>query len=222
MLSFLVQPYLVTVAGYPIPTFAVALDAALAIGLIVALRLAAARGVPTLRALDVALWVLPAALVGARSWYVVRHWPEYAAHPPAILALWEGGLSLTGAVAAGALAIAAVARAVRWTGWQLADGAAIGAALGQAIGRLGCVPAGCAAGRAATELPAWLPALSLPDASGLVAPRFPSQLAESLADGLLALALWRLWRARWPAGRVALAYLAGYCLIRAAAQPFRA
>jgi len=50
--------------------------------------------------------------------------------------------------------------------------------LGQAIGRLGCLAAGCCYGR---ETDSWL-GMNLPDAGGLWAARYPTQLLSSVAD----------------------------------------
>lgn len=215
-------PYLGVIAGYPIPVFALALDVALVCGLAVTLALAHQRGVAPQRTLDTAMLVLAAAFVGSRVWYVAEHWSDYASSPSAIVAVWEGGLALPGAVIAGALAMPFAARATRVPRPIIADCGAIGAALGQALGRLGCVPAGCGAGKPLSELWSGLPALVLPDASGTLVPRFPSQLFESAGELLLALALWGVWRAGARPGAAAWLYLAGYATIRLAAQPFRA
>ena len=215
-------PYLGVIAGYPIPVFALALDVALVCGLAVTLALARRRGVPPHRTLDTALLVLAAAFTGSRAWYVATHWSDYASSRWAVFAVWEGGLALPGAVIAGALATPFAARTMRVPGRVIADCAAIGAALGQAVGRLGCVPAGCGAGKPVSELWSGLPALALPDASGTLAPRFPSQLIESACELLLALALLAVWRSRARPGAAAWLYLAGYATIRLAAQPFRA
>ena len=146
-------------------------------GLAQALYLARRRGLDPAGYLDVAIWVVPGALIGSRLAYAAANWGEYAANPLTVFSLWEGGLSLLGAVTVGA--------AVAW--WALGaqrlprgvglDAAAVGLALGQAIGRLGCLAAGCATG---VELPpgSALPALPLPDSTGLVASRFPSQIVE--------------------------------------------
>jgi phosphatidylglycerol:prolipoprotein diacylglycerol transferase len=100
------------------------------------------------------------------------------------------------------------------------DAAAVGLALGQAIGRLGCLAAGCATGVVLPPGSAW-PALPLPDSTGLVAPRFPSQIVESLADVLLwGLLLW-LWARRLRPGAVAVAYLIGFGALRFLAEPLR-
>ena len=216
------NPYVGVALGYPIPIFALAVDLGAIVGVVVAVRLALATGVAPWRALDVAFLVLLAALVGARLWYVSVHWPDYVTAPLTAVSVWEGGLALPGAVIAGAVALIASGRAFGLPLHVLGGATGIGAALGQAIGRLGCIPAGCAAGRPREELAPWLPALVLPDASGTLAARFPSQLVESGLELLLALVLLRLWRGGTTPTRVGLTYLAGFCAIRLAALPFRA
>jgi len=214
------NPVLGVVAGYPVYVFPLLLNAGIVVGLAQALYLARRRGLDPAGYLDVAIWVVPGALIGSRLAYAAANWGEYAANPLTVLSLWEGGLSLLGAVTVGA--------AVAW--WALGaqrlprgvglDAAAVGLALGQAIGRLGCLAAGCATG---VELPpgSALPALPLPDSTGLVASRFPSQIVESLADLLLwGLLLW-LWARRLRPGAVAVAYLIGYGTLRLLAEPLR-
>jgi prolipoprotein diacylglyceryltransferase len=213
--------YLGAVFGYPIPVFALGMDLGVFAGVCIAVRLAMWKGIAPWKALDLALLALLAALAGARLWYVARHWADYLPNPLAVLWIWEGGLALSGAVAAGAVALILVCRARGLPLGHLADAAGIGAAVGEAVGRPGCMPAGCAAGRPVVELGSWLPALPLPDATGAIVARFPSQLLEAALALLLALWLVRLWRARVAPGRVGLSYLAGYCLIRLAAQPLR-
>jgi phosphatidylglycerol:prolipoprotein diacylglycerol transferase len=218
------NPVLGVIAGYPVYVFPLLLNAGIVAGLAQALYLARRRGLDAAGYLDVVIWVVPSALIGSRLAYAVANWGEYAANPLTVFSLWEGGLSLLGAVTVGA--------AVAW--WALGaqrlpqgqsrgvglDSAAVGLALGQAIGRLGCLAAGCATG---VELPpgAGWPALPLPDATGLVASRFPSQVVESLADLLLwGFLLW-LWARRLRPGAVAVAYLIGYGTLRFLAEPLR-
>ena len=216
------SPYLGVIAGYPIPVFAVALDAGLLCGLAVTMKLCRRRGIAPHRTLDVAILVLLAALAGSRVWYVVAHWADYAGSPLAIFAVWEGGLALPGAVLFGALATPFAARALRFPAAVIADAGSVGAPLGQAIGRLGCIPAGCAAGKPVEELWAGLPALTLPDAAGALVPRFPSQPIEAAAELLLAGVVWWIWRRGARPGACTWVYLVGYGVLRVAAQPFRA
>ena len=216
------SPYLGVVAGYPIPIFALALDVGVLTGVALTIALARRRGLAASRTLDAALLVLAAALAGSRTWYVIEHWADYASSPFALVALWEGGLALPGGVLAAAVAAPLAARAVKLSPAVLSDAGAIGGLLGQALGRLGCIPAGCGAGKPIDDLWSGVPALTLPDATGTLALRFPSQLAESGFELLLALALWLLWRAEVRPGVVGWLYLAGYATIRLAAQPLRA
>lgn len=186
------------------------------------MRLARQRGLPVNGALDAVMLTLVAALAGSRAWYVVEHWADYAFSPLAIFAIWEGGLALPGAVLAAAVAAPFAARLTRISLSGLVDSGAVGAAVGQAIGRLGCIPAGCAAGKPTEELWHGAPAMLLPDATGNVAMRFPSQPIESVAELLLAAVLWRAWRSGARPGTIGWLYLAGYTTIRLAAEPFRA
>ncbi len=215
------MPASLLVAGYPLPLFALFLDAGIAAGLALALALGRRRGLTLVSMLDAAPIVLVAALIGARLDYVTAHWTEYALAPRAIINVWEGGLSLPGAVAAGALALWLAARPLRLPPWLALDVAAPALALAQAVGRLGCLGAGCAAGR--PVLPGSpLPALVLPDSTGLLAARFPSQLAEAGAELLLGTILLVLWSRRPAAGTVAAAYAIGYGIARACFELLRA
>ena len=92
--------------------------------------------------------------------------------------------------------------------------------MGQATGRLGCLPAGCAAGKALASS-SHLPALLLPDAAGVLALRFPSQLVEAGGEVVLCALLLLLVLRRPPPGTVAALYLVGYGVLRLAAEPFR-
>ncbi|HEX2186160.1 MAG TPA: prolipoprotein diacylglyceryl transferase family protein, partial [Chloroflexota bacterium] len=200
--------------------FAIMLNLGVAAGIALTVWLGTRRGVSATDLLDSAVWVIPAGLLGARLLYAVAHWPEYAPNPAAVLAFWEGGLALPGGQAAGLVAAWTALGVHRLPRGICLDAAAPGLALGQAIGRLGCLPAGCAIGvplAPDTVLPAW----PLPDSTGLVAMRFPSQVVEAGAELLLCAVLLLLWRRRLRPGTVAAAYLVGYGLLRLAAEPLR-
>ncbi|MGH2352294.1 MAG: prolipoprotein diacylglyceryl transferase, partial [Chloroflexota bacterium] len=189
------SPVLGIVAGYPVYIFAVTLNLGVAAGLALAVWLASRRGVAPASLLDAAIWTLPAGLIGARLLYVAAHWPEYAPNPVTVLSIWEGGLSLAGAITLG---LAAAWVALRIQGVAVGtclDAAAPGLALGQAIGRLGCLATGCAAGVPVAPGSGW-PWLRLPDSTGLVAARFPSQVVESAGDLVLCAVLLALWSRR--------------------------
>jgi phosphatidylglycerol:prolipoprotein diacylglycerol transferase len=86
---------------------------------------------------DLAIWLVVGALPCARFYYVLFQWPTYAAHPEKIVAIWEGGIAIHGAILGGLLAAIVFAKVKQVSFWQLADLVAPALVLGQAIGRWG-------------------------------------------------------------------------------------
>ena len=87
--------------------------------------------------LDVVLYAVPAALIGARLYYVVFAWHLFRDDPVSALYIWEGGLALYGGVIGGILGLILLSRKRRLPLWLLTDIAAPSLLLGQAIGRWG-------------------------------------------------------------------------------------
>lgn len=86
---------------------------------------------------DLVIWLIIGALPGARLYYVLFQWQEYARHPGDIIAIWQGGIAIHGAIIGGAIAATLFARWQKVSVWQLADLVAPSLILGQAIGRWG-------------------------------------------------------------------------------------
>ena len=110
---------------------------AVLIGVTLSQYLAKRRGVEPDLIGDLAIWLIVAAIVGARTYYVLFQWQEYANRPEDIIAIWKGGIAIHGAIIGGALAALIFARLNRVSFWQLADLVAPSLILGQAIGRWG-------------------------------------------------------------------------------------
>lgn len=116
-------------------------------GLLIALGMALGIGLGSLRerryglpkdtAVDLALCGVPAAIVGARLYYVLFSWKDYAADPVSALYVWQGGLAIYGGILGGLLAGFIYSRVKRLNFLTLADLAAPGFAIGQAVGRWG-------------------------------------------------------------------------------------
>ena len=113
----------------------------IAAGMALAVALACVRerrmDVPRDTALDLALIGIPAAILGARIYYVLFSWREYAANPIRALYIWEGGMAIYGGIIGGVLAGYFYASRKKLPFLRLADLAAPSIALGQAIGRWG-------------------------------------------------------------------------------------
>ncbi len=126
----------------PIPIRAYAL--CIIVGVLVAIWLSdrrlRARGGPAGAVLDVAIYAVPAGIIGARLYHVITTPEPYFGadgHLVDALKIWNGGLGIWGAVAGGALGAWFGARKVGVPLPVLADAIAPGLALAQAIGRWG-------------------------------------------------------------------------------------
>ena len=113
----------------------------MALGMASGIALCCARekryNVPRDTTLDLALIVIPAGIVGARLYYVLFSWREYAANPIRALFIWEGGMAVYGSIIGGLVAGFLYARVKKLPFLRLADLFAPSVALGQAIGRWG-------------------------------------------------------------------------------------
>ena len=95
------------------------------------------RKLPKDTVIDLALWVIPFGIVGARLYYVLMSLDQFRANPVSVLYIWEGGIAIYGAVIGGALGAWIYARRKKLPFLRLLDMAAPGLLLAQAIGRWG-------------------------------------------------------------------------------------
>ena len=102
-----------------------------------ATREARRRGENPSHAVDVLVYCIPLALIGARIYHVVSSWGYYQLHPHLIPAIWKGGLGIYGAVVGAILGLAIYTRWNKLSLPRWMDIAAPGLLLGQAIGRWG-------------------------------------------------------------------------------------
>ena len=99
-----------------------------------------ARGAKSGLALDIALWTVPIAVIGARAFHVVTHSSDYfypGADLTAVFRIWEGGIAIYGGLIGGALGAWLATRRYGLKFWSYADAVAPGILLAQAIGRWG-------------------------------------------------------------------------------------
>ncbi|MDO3687108.1 prolipoprotein diacylglyceryl transferase [Micromonospora sp. C28ISP2-4] len=98
------------------------------------------RGVAPGAVLDIAVWAVPAGIIGARIYHVITSPEKYfgaGGEPIKALYIWEGGLGIWGAVAGGAVGAWLAARQLGIPFAVVADALAPGLPLAQAVGRLG-------------------------------------------------------------------------------------
>ena len=94
-------------------------------------------GLPADTALDIALVIVPCGIVGARLYYVLMSWDQFAHHPISVLYVWQGGIAIYGAVIGGGIGAWVYAWRKKLRFLTLADMVVPGLLLAQAIGRWG-------------------------------------------------------------------------------------
>jgi prolipoprotein diacylglyceryl transferase len=86
---------------------------------------------------EVALWGVPAGIVGGRLYFLATSWSEVPSHWWGPFAIWDGGLGIWGGIAGGTLAGLWVLRRRGADIPRFLDAAAPALLVGQAVGRIG-------------------------------------------------------------------------------------
>ena len=201
-----------------VPVYGLLITLAIALAVFLCTREEKRLGLPKDISIDLALWAVPSAVIGARLYYVAFQWPLYRDNPIRILYIWEGGLAIYGAVIGGALAALALAKIKKVPYAALADLVAPVLILGQAIGRWGNFINGEAYGYL-VENPAlqFFPVAVYVDGAWHMATFF----YESLWDFLGFLLLWFRRKRVRVRGNLFLGYLAWYGAGRAVIEGLR-
>lgn len=87
--------------------------------------------------LDLALWDIFFAIIGARLYYVIFSWDYYCEHPTEIFNIRGGGMAIYGGVIAGVLTTLVFAKVKKLSFGELTDAASSGLLVGQIFGRWG-------------------------------------------------------------------------------------
>lgn len=87
--------------------------------------------------LDLALWDIVFAVIGARLYYVIFSWDYYSQNPSEIFNIRGGGLAIYGGVIAGVVTTFVFSRIKKVSFFRLLDTACTGLLTGQIIGRWG-------------------------------------------------------------------------------------
>jgi phosphatidylglycerol:prolipoprotein diacylglycerol transferase len=132
-----IDPVAIDLGIIQIHWYGIIMGTAALLGLYLAVLEGKRQGIDTDKLLDMMIWVLPSAIIGARLYYVIFEWDYYAIHPEDILAVWKGGLAIHGGLIGAFLVGYLFIRKHKLPFLQLADIVAPSILLGQAIGRWG-------------------------------------------------------------------------------------
>lgn len=129
-------PYSRYIVGHiPWYSFLIVIGALAAI--ILACREECRAGLPKDTVIDLALFLLPGGIIGARLYYVIFSWPQFRHDLLSVLRIWEGGLAIYGGIIGGLLVLILFCRKRRLSALTLCDIIAPGLVLAQALGRWG-------------------------------------------------------------------------------------
>jgi Prolipoprotein diacylglyceryltransferase len=98
-----IDPIAFSIGPFDVHWYGLILGTAVLVGLAVAVREGKRFGLDPDLFLDLLLYGVPLAILGARAYYVLFRWDYYSQHPGEIIAVWKGGLAIHGALIAAVL-----------------------------------------------------------------------------------------------------------------------
>ena len=122
---------------YPVPWYSVLIVAGILLAVILACREEKRQGLPKDTVIDLALWILPCGVIGARIYYVVFSWDQFRNDLWSVFRIWEGGIAIYGGIIGGLAALLFFCRRRSLSPLVLCDIIVPGLALAQGIGRWG-------------------------------------------------------------------------------------
>ena len=205
----------ISLFGLNISLYGLIISIGMLLGIVVACLICKKKDLDFTMPLDLALFALPCAIVGARLYYCLFNGVDRFVQ---IFEIWNGGMAIYGGVIGGFLGILLCCKIKKYSLMQACDIAAPCLILGQSIGRIGCYFAGCCYGVETTN-----PALQVFPLSVLIDGHWhlATFFYESLLDliGFFILILITLKSKR--AGNVTAGYFVTYGLIRVVLEQFR-
>ncbi|HEY1910082.1 MAG TPA: prolipoprotein diacylglyceryl transferase [Vicinamibacterales bacterium] len=218
-------PKLFDLGPLTVYTYGVLLAAAYLLGLKLAMVRAAKRGLDANRVLDLGIYIIISALIGAKLLLLITDFRAYMANPRELLTIVRsGGVFYGGLILAVVVALIYIRR-IGLPLWTTCDVFAPGIALGHVVGRFGCLFAGCCYGRP-TTMPwgiTFTNRFALENVgTPLNVPLHPTQIYEAGAEFLILMILLLTERKGRPfAGRTFWIYMLLYAISRFIIEFFR-
>ena len=132
-----IDPIAIALGPIQVHWYGVIIGLAIILALYIAIKETEKRGLDKDLFMDLMLWAIPIAILSARLYYVLFEWGYYSQNPGEIIAIWNGGLAIHGALIGGVITTIVFTKKRQVSFWQLVDIAAPSIILGQAIGRWG-------------------------------------------------------------------------------------
>lgn len=204
----------------PIRLYGLMIGIGFLVSIWLASRQAKKQGIDPERIMDMGVYLLLAAIIGSRLFYVLVNFSEFQRNWLDVFAIWKGGLvfygGLIGAVAAGIWYV----QKHKLPLWKTADVVAPYIALGHMFGRFGCFFAGCCYG-APCHTSIGITFTDPHSLAPLGVSLYPTQLLEAGGEFVNFLILLTLYRFRKFDGQVFWTYPALYSILRFTVEFFR-
>jgi len=218
-------PRLLEIGPLTVYSYGVLLAAAYLLALFYAVRRATAMGLDGDRVLDLGIYIIISALVGAKLLLLIVDFDYFRRQPAEIWTLARSGGVFYGGLVVAFLVGFWYMRKHRLAVWPVADAIAPSIALGHVVGRFGCLLAGCCYGKPTTE-PWGITFTDTFAASNVGTPLHvalhPTQLYDGGAELLILIALLlteKWWRIR--SGFTFWVYILLYAISRYVVEMFR-
>ncbi|HEX5068994.1 MAG TPA: prolipoprotein diacylglyceryl transferase [Vicinamibacterales bacterium] len=219
------HPILFQIGSWPVYAYGVLLAAAYLAGLQLAVVRARRAGLDATKVMDLGIYLIIAALVGAKLMLIATDFRYFMSHPAELFSLIRaGGVFYGGLIGAFLVGLWLVGR-YKLPVWKTADVYAPGIAIGHVIGRFGCLMAGCCYGRATSG--SWGITFTSPVAAEnagtpLGIPLHPTQLYDAGAELLILIFLLAFERRGRPfPGRTFWLYILLYAISRFIVEIYR-
>lgn len=126
-----------SIFGIDIMWYGILISLGVILGYMVAVKLAKLENISENTILDILVWALPLAIVGARAYYVIFEWDYYSKNLGEIIDIRGGGLAIYGGIIAAVTTCYVICKKKNLKFLKMLDIFMPAIALGQAVGRWG-------------------------------------------------------------------------------------
>jgi phosphatidylglycerol:prolipoprotein diacylglycerol transferase len=131
------NPIAVSIGAIHVRWYGIILGTAALVGLLIAIQEGKRFKIHQDFFMDMLLITVPAAIIGARAYYVAFTWTDYENNLLGIFMIWHGGIAIYGALIGSLTAAYFFFRSKGYNFWRIVDICAPGLIVGQLIGRWG-------------------------------------------------------------------------------------
>ncbi len=213
-------PVLLRFGKFSIYTYGFFVAMGFLVGILFAKREARRVGIDHEKITDLCFYVLIAAIVGSRLFYVATNPEMFFSDPLEIFKIWKGGLVFYGGFVAALITGFIYLKKANMPLWKTGDIMAPSIAVGHFLGRLGCFFAGCCYGKT-SDLP-WAVTFKHPETLAPIGiPLHPTQLYSAINNLIIFAVLLIFRRYKKYDGQLFWIYVLLYGITRSIIEGFR-